>query len=128
MKKIMKKNNSFKDFSILISIILLLFFITISSCTKNKSSNGPKEFSYEGKEMEISGLIETYENDSWNLKTFAIVENPESKSRKTYIFINLTDKQYNELKNYLNKIIKVKLKVIEEISPWTFKAILIKIL
>ncbi|MCX8058649.1 MAG: hypothetical protein N3A58_04475 [Spirochaetes bacterium] len=123
--KIIIKNNSMLNIVISLFIFLSSSFLTVS-CTKNNTSNGPKEFTYEGKEMEIKGLVEKYENES--LKTFSIVENPESKSRKTYILIGLNDKEYKELSKYLNQIIKVKLKIIQQISPWTFKAKLIKIL
>jgi|GEM_PF-1736788 hypothetical protein len=124
------KDKKIDFINIFLLIILCTIFIFSFSCDKNqnKKTETPQIFTLEGKEMEVIGLIEKYYNENWGLDTYSIVENPESKSRKTYIFLDLSKDEKELLQKYLGKIIKVRLLILEEISPWTFKTKFIKII
>jgi len=106
-------------------LFAFIFFISANCSSSNHAAKDPQVLSTAGQEIDLTGLLEIQTENG--LKNYIIIENPDSKSRKSYILVDLTDNQMIQLDELENQIITAHIKIIEEISPWLFKANLISI-
>ncbi len=102
-----------------ISLIILIIFIY--SC-KEKTENTQKNISNNNVEnfIQIEGLIEISWDKGNKPKKFFIIKNHTSKSRISYEIINLDKDKRNYLIKNENKIIQIKIKIVEKKSPWLY--------
>jgi len=111
----------------LIFLLIIIFFIIISCQTliipgsSNKNSNA----SNGGNPMKIIALVEIQIVN--NQKDYILIEKPESKSRVSYHLIDLKKNQKEELEKLKGKMVEANIKVVQELSPWNKKAILLSI-
>jgi len=75
--------------------------------------------------MKIIALVEIQIVN--NQKDYILIEKPESKSRVSYHLIDLKKNQKEELEKLKGKMVEANIKVVQELSPWNKKAILLSI-
>ena len=108
--------------SIIFFLICSLFFTF--SCNSNKNvSNSEASNPQELKQGEIiiEGLIEIATNEN-NETIYSVIVNPDSKSRKTYIIENIDNDSSLIFIEKNGEFVKIRIKIIEEKSPWFFIA------
>ena len=115
-------------------IFLLITFILILFCFSCSSKKNVKKIDLDEKEVTreklkpkiviLSGKVEIYpQNDETEVY---IVENWKTRSRVTYKVINY--KNHKRILDLNEKIVKVKVSLLEKSSPWTGKVNLLEIL
>ena len=112
---------------VLFCIILLMIFTSCSDYKiKNTNNSGMNNFQNNDKSIIwIKALVYVETNN--NQKDYILIEKPESKSRVSYHLLGLKTEQIVLLEKLNGKMIEAQIKVIEELSPWNKKALLLNI-
>jgi len=93
---------------------------------KNTNNSGMNNFQNNDKSIIwIKALVYVETNN--NQKDYILIEKPESKSRVSYHLLGLKPEQIVLLEKLNGKMIEAQIKVIEELSPWNKKALLLNI-
>jgi len=110
--------------------LLLLFFLSFvlifNGCLKIELKNmDNQKDENDNSIIWIKALVYIEKND--NKIDYILIDKPESKSRVSYHLIDLKTQQKNILEKLNGKMVEAQIKVIEELSPWNKKALLLKL-